>query len=49
MSDTINSFPGYKFVQFGEDKQSHNMYRGTDIGFGGYIDSFPGIYTNVAL
>ena len=49
MSDIINSFPGYEFIEFGEDKQPHNMYRGTDIGFGGYIVSFPGIYTNVAL
>ncbi len=44
----INCFPGYKFV-FGEDKKPHNMYRGTDLGFGGYIISNPGIYLNVAL
>lgn len=49
MSEIINAFPGYEFVQFGEDGKPHNMYRGTDIGFGGYIVSFPGIYTNVAL
>ena len=46
---TINRFPGYEFVQFGEDGKSHNIYRGTDMGFGGYIVSFPGIYSNVAL
>ena len=45
----INAFPGYEYIRFGEDNQPHNMYRGTDIGFGGYIISFPGIYTNVAL
>ena len=39
----INSFPGYEF------KDGKNMYRGTDIGFGGYIISFPGCYTDVAL
>ena len=39
----INSFPGYEY------RDGKNMYRGTDIGFGGYIVSFPGIYTNVAL
>ena len=39
----INSFPGYEF------RDGKNIYRGTDIGFGGYIVSFPGIYTNVAL
>ncbi len=44
----INSFPGYEFI-FDENNKPHNMYRGTDIGFGGYIISFPGIYTNVAL
>lgn len=49
MSGIINSFPGYQFVEFGEDGKPHNMYRGTDIGFGGYIVSFPGIYTNVAM
>lgn len=39
----INSFPGYEY------KDGKNIYRGTDIGFGGYIVSFPGIYGNVAL
>lgn len=48
-SRTINRFDGYHYVKFGEDGKSHNMYRGTDLGFGGYIVSFPGIYTNVAL
>lgn len=47
--DPINAFPGYKFIEFGDDNLPHNMYRGTDIGFGGYIISHPGIYTNVAL
>lgn len=49
MANPINAFPGYEFVQFGEDGKAHNMYRGTDIGFGGYIISYPGIYTNVAM
>lgn len=49
MSEIINSFPGYEYVQFGEDNKPHNMYRGTDLGFGGYIISNPGIYGNVAL
>lgn len=44
----INSFPGYEFVK-GEDKKMHNMYRGTDLGFGGYVYAEPGIYSNVAL
>lgn len=48
-SSVINAFPGYQFIEFGDDNRPHNMYRGTDIGFGGYIVSFPGIYTNVAM
>lgn len=39
----ITSFPGYEFVD------GKNMYRGTDLGKGGYIISNPGIYENVAL
>ena len=48
-SNVINSFPGYQFIEYGEDNHAHNIYRGTDIGFGGYIVSFPGIYSNVAM
>ena len=39
----LNSFPGYEF------KNGSNLYRGTDIGKGGYIISNPGVYGNVAL
>lgn len=46
--DIINSFPGYEFVR-GEDGKMHNMYMGTDLGFGGYIKGKPGIYRDVAL
>lgn len=49
MREVINAFPGYEYVPFGEDKQPHNMYRGIDLKFGGYVYSEPGIYTNVAL
>lgn len=45
---TINAFPGYEFKLL-DDGQYHNMYRGTDIGKGGYIRSKPGMYINVAL
>ena len=49
MSKIINSFPGYEFI-WDKGKQKYcNMYRGTDLGFGGYIFSNPNIYTNVAL
>lgn len=47
--EIINSFPGYEFKYIEGDTKPHNMYRGTDIGKGGYIISNPGIYENVAL
>lgn len=45
----INSFPGYEYVPVGPDRKPHNMYRGTDVGFGGYVYAEPGMYVNVAL
>ena len=48
MSKIINAFPGYEYV-IGPDKKAHNMYRGTDVGFGGYVYAQPGMYSNVAL
>ena len=39
----INAFPGYEFVD------GKNMYRGTDVGKGGYVYAEPGMYGNVAL
>ena len=50
LTNTINCFPGYEFVpRYAVDADKHNMYRGVDLGFGGYVYSEPGIYTNVAL
>ena len=49
MSKIINAFPGYEFVYDESDKKFHNMYRGTDVGKGGYVYAEPGIYTDVAL
>lgn len=46
--NVIRKFPGYKNV-WGEDKKRHNMYRGTDVGYGGYVFAVPGIWYNVAL
>lgn len=43
MSKVINSFPGYVF------KDNTNLYRGEDVGKGGYVYAEPGIYRNVAL
>ena len=31
------------------DNANHNLYRGTDLGFGGYVYSEPGMYGNLAL
>ena len=41
-------FPGYEFVR-GDDNKMHNMYRGTDVGMGGYVYAEPGMYFDVAL
>lgn len=41
--DIINSFPGYEY------KDGKNMYRGVDLGKGGYVYAEPNVYYNVAL
>ena len=48
MSAIKNSFPGYEYV-LGDDGHWHNMYRGTDVGRGGYVYGEPGMYWNVAM
>ena len=40
----INTFPGYEFIPCGDDKQPHNIYKGEDVGFGGYVYAEPGMY-----
>ncbi len=43
-------FPGYEYIPGPEHKgHGRNMYRGIDLGFGGYVYAEPGIYTDVAL
>ena len=42
-NDILTAFPGYEF------KDGKNMYRGTNLGFGGYVYAEPGMYTDVAL
>lgn len=44
----LNAFPGYEWVR-GEDGRMHNMFRGTDLGLGGYVYAEPDMYWNVAL
>ena len=41
-SKEINSFPGYEF------KDGKNMFRGVDLGRGGWVYGDPGIYLNAA-
>lgn len=51
--DICNAWPGYEFKvipkEEGGDGKAHNMYLGTDLGFGGYVYAEPGMWTNVAL
>lgn len=50
MSKYNNAFPGYEHVPGPENKgKGRNMYRGIDLGFGGYVFAEPGMYSNVAL
>ena len=44
MSEIINSFPGYEFIPCGDDNKPHNIYKGEDVGFGGYVWALPGMY-----
>lgn len=52
-TDLSKTFPGYEFVKTWNDAiggfDKKNMYRGIDMGVGGYVDAIEGIYTNVAL
>ena len=43
MPDFINAFPGYEYVN------GKNIYRGVDVGKGGYVYNQNGAYSNVAL
>lgn len=46
----IGCFPGYKFESSSETGgKPRNMYRGDDLGFGGWVYANPGYWRNVAL
>jgi len=47
-TDLSETFPGYEWKQL-QDGKFHNIYKGDDIGFGGYVYAEPGIHTHVAL
>lgn len=45
----LNAFPGYEFKEVEGCVGKQNMYRGTNLGFGGYVYYEEGMYGNVAL
>lgn len=51
--DLSKEFPGYEFIKEWDTVNNkyikRNMYRGKDLGFGGYVMGEPGMYGNVAL
>ena len=50
MAEYINAFPGYEYKWVdGITERKQNMYRGVNLGFGGYVYYEEGIYTDVAL
>lgn len=40
----INSFPGYQYKYNPDLNKYQNLYRGEDVGFGGYVYAQPGMY-----
>lgn len=48
MNSPKNCFPGYFWVRF-PDGTLHNMYRGVDLGKGGYVYASPGMYLDGAI
>jgi hypothetical protein len=47
-TDLREMFPGYKFDQFAPGKEK-SEYKGHKVGEGGWVDSEPGYYENVAV
>lgn len=51
--DLSKEFPGYEFKKEWNEKtktyDKYNMFRGVDLGFGGYVYAEPGMYGDVAL
>jgi hypothetical protein len=48
-TDLSEEFPGYEFKYNPETKHYENLYRGVDLGFGGYVYAEEGAYSDVAL
>lgn len=49
MAEYINAFPEYEYKWVDGFDRKQNMYRGVNLGFGGYVYYEEGIYTDVAL
>ena len=43
------AFPGYEYKYLESAKKYTNIYRGVDVGKGGYVYAEPGMYRNIAL
>lgn len=43
------AFPGYEYKYLESAKKYTNVYRGVDVGKGGYVYAEPGMYRNIAL
>lgn len=49
-----NKFEGYEYRRLDrpgekDDGRMHNMYRGVDLGYGGYVYAEPGMYADISL
>lgn len=49
-----NKFEGYEYRRLDrsgekDDGRMHNMYRGVDLGYGGYVYAEPGMYADIGL
>lgn len=49
-----NKFEGYEYRRMDrpgekDDGRMHNMYRGVDLGYGGYVYAEPGMYADIGL
>lgn len=49
-----NKFDGYEYRRLDrpgekDDGRMHNMYRGVDLGYGGYVYAEPGMYADIGL
>lgn len=49
MNEIIQAFPEYECVVDARGKFIKNMYKGIDVGRGGYVYAEPGMYVDVAL